>query len=147
MSVFYLDTSALVKRYFPEIGSAWIQSLTDPAAGHTLIVSALTRVEAAAASAAKHRAPGGITRAERDQAVGLLLKHCNTEYQIVSIAPTIISRAVVLTQNYRLRGYDAVQLASALLVNEQYAAARLPTVTIISADNDVLAADNPHAHP
>ena len=30
MSVFYLDTSVLVKRYFPEIGSVWIQSLTDP---------------------------------------------------------------------------------------------------------------------
>ena len=78
MSVFYLDTSALVKRYFPEIGSAWIQSLTDPSAGHTLVVSTLTRVETAAALAAKHRAPGGITRAERDQAVSLLLKHFNT---------------------------------------------------------------------
>ncbi len=63
--MFYPDTSALIKRYFPEIGSGWIQKLTDPAAGHTLVVSALTRVEGAAAIAAKHRASGGITRAQR----------------------------------------------------------------------------------
>jgi predicted nucleic acid-binding protein len=155
MSVFYLDTSAIVKRYFIEIGSAWIKALTDPAAGYTLIVSAITRVEAAAACAAKHRAPGGITRAERDQAVSLLLKHCDTEYQIAPVSSTIISRAVTLTQNYRLRGYDAVQLATALVINEQYVAAGLPILTLISADNDMLAAasseglatDNPNTHP
>ena len=155
MSVIYPDTSALIKRYFPEIGSAWIQTLTDPAAGHTLVVSALTRVEGAAAIAAKHRASGGISRDERDQAVSLLLKHFDTEYQIVSVDSTIISRAVALTQNYRLRGYDAVQLATALVINEQYVAAGLPTLTVISADNDVIAAargenlavDNPLAHP
>ncbi len=155
MSAFYLDTSAIAKRYFLEVGSAWIQALTNPNRGHTQIVSALTRVEAAAAIAAKHRASNGITLAERDQAVGLLLKHCDTEYLIAPVTAEIISRAVTLTQRHRLRGYDALQLATALLVNDRLTAAGLSLLTFISADDDLLVAarseglftDNPRAHP
>ncbi len=33
MSFFFLDTSAVVKRYIQEHGSAWVQSLTNPANG------------------------------------------------------------------------------------------------------------------
>lgn len=36
MPVYYLDTSALVKRYFAEIGTGWVQSITDPATGNLL---------------------------------------------------------------------------------------------------------------
>jgi len=155
MSLFYLDTSALVKRYLVEIGSAWIIALTDPSAGHTIMLAEITRVEAAAAIAARHRAPGGITLKERDDAVDLMLHHCDAEYRLTSLTPIGISRAVALTQNYRLRGYDAVQLATALVVNDQYVAAGLPGLTIVTADDDLivaaraegLTADNPNLHP
>ncbi len=80
MSFFYLDSSALVKRYLPEVGSTWINTLTDSNSGHTILVSALTRVEAAAAIAARQRA-GTITIQERDTAVALLLQHYQTEYR------------------------------------------------------------------
>ena len=72
MSTFFLDSSALVKRYLTETGSGWVLRLTDPAAGHTISIAELTEVEVAAALAARHRAPGGITRAERDAVIGLL---------------------------------------------------------------------------
>jgi len=36
MAIYYLDTSALVKRYAQEPGTAWILSLTDVAAEHDL---------------------------------------------------------------------------------------------------------------
>jgi len=117
MSAYYLDTSALVKRYFPETGSAWMLALTDPATGNDLILSELTMVEAAAAIAAKHRAPGGITLRERDDALNDMLRRCDTEYQLIPCSRSILERAVSLTQNHRLRGYDAVQLATALTVN------------------------------
>uniref|UniRef100_UPI0013760F5B type II toxin-antitoxin system VapC family toxin n=1 Tax=Candidatus Oscillochloris fontis TaxID=2496868 RepID=UPI0013760F5B len=65
MSAYYFDTSALVKRYFPETGSAWVIAVTDPKAEHTLLISAMTRVEAAAAFAIKHRS-GNATRQDRD---------------------------------------------------------------------------------
>jgi hypothetical protein len=48
-----------------------------------------------------------------------------------------------------------VQLATALIVNEQYVAAGLPSLTIIAADDNLiaaaraerLAAENPNEHP
>jgi predicted nucleic acid-binding protein len=154
MSVLFFDSSALVKRYLTEIGSAWTATLLDPSAGHTIIVATITQVESAAALAARHRS-GAITRVERDDLVDLLALHFDTHYQQVAIEEPILSRAVELTQNYPLRGYDAVQLAVALVVHEQYVAAGFPSLTLISADNDLnaaaqaegLTADNPNAHP
>lgn len=155
MSHFYLDATAVVKRYNPETGSAWVKALTDPTAGHTIILSEITLVEVAAALAAKHRAPGGITQQERDDAVALFLNHCDTEYDLIASRRSIIDRAVTLTQNHRLRGYDAVQLATALLTNEALVAASLSPLNLVAADNDLvaaaraegLAAENPNLHP
>jgi predicted nucleic acid-binding protein len=122
MSYFYLDSSALVKRYLTEIGSAWVGVLTDPATGNSIVVAEITRVEAAAAIAARHRASGGISLDERDALVGLLLRHFDTECVIAPLSNLIVDQAVRLTQAHRLRGYDAVQLATALDTTQQ----RLP---------------------
>lgn len=154
MSVFFLDTSALVKRYFLETGSVWVQGLTEPASGNTIILSEITLAETAAVIAAKHRASGGITLVERDEILRLFSQHCVDEYILIPASRPIIDRAVTLTQTYRLRGYDAVQLATALIVNAQYHAASLPQISFLSADNDLivaasaegLATDNPNHH-
>jgi predicted nucleic acid-binding protein len=123
MSVLYFDSSALVKRYLTETGSGWVTTLTDPTVGNTIVSAEITRVEVAAAFAGRQRAPDGITLAERDMLFRLLVQHCLAEYTIVPMSTIIIDRAMHLTQNHRLRGYDAVQLAVALIVNEQYTAA------------------------
>ena len=67
----------------------------------------------------------------------------------------ILDQAVSLTQNHRLRGYDAIQLATALRVNARFVTAGLPVLTFVAADKDLVAAaqaeglnaDNPHDHP
>ena len=149
MSTLFFDSSALAKRYLTEIGSAWIAAQADPAASNTIVVAEIARVEVAAALAARHRA-GAITQNERNLLVALLLQHFDTEYRIVAITPSLVGSAVVLTQEHRLRGYDAVQLAAALA-----ATAALPGLAFIAADNDLLnaaqaeglAADNPLLHP
>ena len=155
MSDFFLDSSALVKRYLTETGSGWVLAFTDPAAGHAISIAELTQVEVAAALAARHRAPGGITRAERDAAVGLLARHCAGEYTLVPASRAILDRAVDLTQRHRLRGYDAVQLATALAVEDSLRAAGLPGLIFVAADVDLvgaagaegLGADDPNLHP
>jgi predicted nucleic acid-binding protein len=58
---YYLDASALVKHYADEAGSVWIRQITDREAEHIIMVAEITLAEVAAALAAKHRAPGGIT--------------------------------------------------------------------------------------
>ena len=45
MNSYFIDTSALVKRYIAEIGSKWIQLLTDPDANNKLILSRITWIE------------------------------------------------------------------------------------------------------
>ena len=155
MSNFYLDASALAKRYLTEIGSTWLQSLVDPGQDNGIIAADITRVEVAAALSARHRAPGGLSQQDRDNAVKLLLQHCNSEYLMIPVNTTILDQALVLTQNYRLRGYDAVQLATALVINAQLVAASLSPLTFVAADTDLLSAssaeglqtENPNNHP
>lgn len=155
MSDFFLDASALIKRYLTEVGTGWVRSRTVPANGNTIIVAEITEVEVAAALAARHRASGGISLAERNGAVRLLVQHCTTEYRLISNTRAVLDRAVNLTQNYRLRGYDAVQLATALVVNDALVAAGFPALVFVASDNDLLAAargeglstDNPNRYP
>lgn len=42
MSAYFLDTSALAKRYIHENGSQWIETIVDPVASHSLIVARLS---------------------------------------------------------------------------------------------------------
>jgi predicted nucleic acid-binding protein len=154
VSHFYLDASAVVKRYSPETGTAWVKALTAPAAGHTIVLGEITLAEVAAAVAAKHRAPGGITLEERDNAITLFLSHCMTDYELIAINRSIIERAVNLTLRHKLRGYDAVQLATALAANEAFTAAALAPLIFVAADVDLVAAagaeglatENPNLH-
>ena len=154
MSTYFLDSSALVKRYRIEAGSAWIKLLVEPTAGHTITICEITLSEVAAAIAAAHRASGGISRTERDDAVSLFLGHCATRYELLGVVRSTIRLAVNLTQSYRLRGCDAIQLAAAFSANRDLLAAGLPPITFVASDEDLLAAargeglvtENPERH-
>ncbi len=155
MSVFYFDTSALVKRYVRETGTNWVRALTAPDVGHTILLSEIGIVEAAAAFSAKHRASGGINVHERDLAVSLLVQHCATEYDLLPADRVIVDRALLLTQIHPLRGYDAVHLASALTANLVLVNTRSSSLTFVVSDRDLqaaairegLAVDDPENHP
>jgi hypothetical protein len=45
VSIYFLDASALAKRYLVEIGTNWIRDICDPAQAHSIIASEITRVE------------------------------------------------------------------------------------------------------
>ncbi|WP_201789158.1 type II toxin-antitoxin system VapC family toxin [Scytonema hofmannii] len=51
MTVYFLDSSALVKRYVPETGSAWIRAISDLNTGNSLIIARITWVEVRSAIA------------------------------------------------------------------------------------------------
>lgn len=154
MTTYFLDASALVKRYLIEVGTPWIVQLTDPARDNRIIVAEITQVEVAAAVASRHRAPQGISRNRRDMAVDLLAKHMREQYRLVAMTPAILDRAIGLTQTYRLRGYDAVQLATALAAHDSLVRLGLNPLTFVAADSDLLKAasaeglltDNPNQH-
>lgn len=45
MSVYFFDSSALVKRYANEAGTGWVKGITDPTSPNSIYVAELTGVE------------------------------------------------------------------------------------------------------
>ena len=85
MSTFYFDASALVKRYSPEIGTNWVQSLMISGAEHSVLTAEFTLPEVAAAISAKQRSPRGITLEERDLILACFGIHCQREYHLLPV--------------------------------------------------------------
>jgi hypothetical protein len=53
VTIYFLDSSALVKRYVPEVGTTWIQTLA-PDANNQLYIARITWVEVLSALARRH---------------------------------------------------------------------------------------------
>lgn len=150
----FLDSSALVKRYVTETGSSWVQNLTNPGSGNTLIVARITWVEVLSALSRLQRMQH---LASQDVAIALEAFRFDwkTQYQVVELAPSVTQHAGQLVQNHVLRAYDAVQLASALSVAPEFAKLTPNPFTFISADNKLLtiaqveglSIADPMAHP
>ncbi len=149
----YLDSSALVKRYLVEIGTSWVQTwCADPT--QTIAVAEIGLVEIAAAFAGKLRG-AHVTPAQYQSVRTDLTIDARDEYVLVTVNRAVIDEAIELTARYRLRGYDAVHLACALILNRALLAHQLPPLMFVSADDDLLKAaaaeglptDNPNLHP
>jgi len=154
MTTYYLDTSALSKRYVQETGTAWVRALISPATGHTLLTARITMVEIYSALARRKR-EGSVSAADCDIAAQAFTAHSATEYEFVELDLGVVALARDLLERHPLHAYDAVQLASALVANQALQAARLTPLVFLSADNRLNAAataeglivDNPNAHP
>ncbi len=153
MTHYFLDTSALVKRYVNEMGTAWVHLLHDPQAGHTRWLVQMTAVEATAAVFRRARA-GHLSLADAQHIRTRFRADLMTDYRIIDVTPLLIERAMDLAEQFALRGYDAVQLAAADLVNTQFVSLRHPPITFVSADNDLntaaqrlgLSVEDPNMH-
>lgn len=150
---FYLDASALVKRYVAEIGTAWVAALCADEDNHAIAMAHIGLVETAAAFAMKRR--GNFIASEvYDNALADLIRDAQVRYQLVAVSPAVIDNAIQLTRRHKLRGYDAVHLACALAVNAPLVNNGMPPLTFVCADNELLAAatfeglatDNPNNH-
>lgn len=110
----YFDASALVKRYVRERGSAAVRRLL---ASATPATSRLSEVESASAIVrlARERA---FSMAERDRALTAIERDF-ASYLLVEVSPEVTGRARRLLQRHPLRAGDAIQLASALILQEQ----------------------------
>ena len=144
MGAYYGDSSALVKRYAHETGSLWVKSLTDPQAGHDIFTAHITGIEVVAAIARKTRMHE-ISAHDATTAIRTFKSHFTTQYQIVLMTTVLVERAMELAEKHRLRGYDATQLASALVVQAELIVSGASELVFISADaelNDVARAEN-----
>lgn len=74
MTAYYLDASALSKRYVQETGTAWVRALVTPAAGHALLTARITMVEIYSVLARRKR-EGSVPAADCDVAVRAFTNH------------------------------------------------------------------------
>lgn len=133
MAVYYLDTSALVKRYAQERGTDWVLRLTDAAAGHDLYTVRVTGPEMIAALFRKART-GEISSDEAGRLAENFRADWRGQYQIVELTALVADRAMELAEKHGLRGYDAVHLASASALQEMREVMELPSLIFVSAD-------------
>ncbi len=138
MASFYFDSSALVKYYIIESGTEWVRNLIDDRVGekwaNTISTSALTWAEVISAFAKRHRM-GDISTHLYRALTARFLREARLRYGRLKVNDAVIEAAVELIQCHPLRAYDAVQLATALILNSALIADKLPPLTFVSADN------------
>lgn len=153
MAVYFLETSALVKRYVQETGTVWIQGLAASAADNDFYIAQIAGVETISAVTLRARR-GNTTPQDAAVAIADFRRDFRQAYFAVQATSAIIASAMDLAERHGLRGYDAVQLATALQTQARSIALALPGIIFLCADNDLNAAataeglpvDNPNAH-
>lgn len=113
--IVYFDASALVKRYVDEPGADRVRALfsREPVVATAII----TRAEVAAALAKARR-----MRRLNSQGADSALQSFEKDWEDIAriqLTESIVEQAVQLAWKHGLRGYDSVQLASALFWRSQ----------------------------
>jgi predicted nucleic acid-binding protein len=150
---YYLDSSALVKRYVAEQGTDWIGRLCAVEAGNILYTARVTGAEIAAALFRKAR-EGALAAPDAQAAITRFKADFRHRYQIVEITDELVETAMALVERHALRGYDAVQLAAALELQGTRASLSLTPIHFVcaddrlneAADGEGFVAENPNRH-
>jgi predicted nucleic acid-binding protein len=150
----FLDTSALLKRYIVETGSAWVEQLC---ASQPLTVSTLTYTEVASALARRVR-EALLDESRRDEILRAYRTDVRGTLQMALRASVLRDAAELLIQapsNVGQRSLDALQTACARRATVHANNLGVGTLTLAAADQRLLAAahwaglatDNPEDHP
>src|SRR5665213_1235164 len=154
MVVYFLDASALAKRYLTEKGSAWVREITDPVAGNDCWLSTMSGVEVLSALYRRARM-GAIPLAQVRKMDVQFRNDLTANLQGIEPIPVIIHDAMRLISTHPLRAYDAVQLATVLYLRFQNSAAGMAAPVFVVSDNDLtraaaaegLSTEDPNLHP
>lgn len=119
-SCYFFDTSALVRRYVPEVGSAWVKRLVEPTAQNTVFISDLTTIEVISAFVRRRR-EGSVLTADFERVRDDFLAHVKTQYLTIALRHNVLEQAHALVEKHPLlRTLDAIQLACALTAAQAY---------------------------
>ncbi len=153
MAAYFFDSSALAKRFIRETGTAFVLSRLRPSAHHAIYAARLTEVEVCAALARRHK---GLKLAadQFHKSVKRLRRDFTERLAVTATLESIVIEALRLAESYALRGYDALQLASALEANRRRVSHHLSPLTLVSSDEDLneaaqaegLTVEDPNTH-
>jgi uncharacterized protein len=151
---YFLDSSALVKRYVKEEGTPMVRRLTRRTGISRIYSARITPVEVTAA-VARRRKGGTLTPKNASSILYRFRQHLAGRDTLIDLTPVLFDTAMQLANTHALRAYDAVQLAAALKIRHERLAAGLAPLTLICADAALNAAataegltvDDPNLHP
>lgn len=135
MSIYYAETSAVVKLYVREPGTERMLRLADPAGGNTLAVLGLTRVEFRSAIRQRERA-GDVTHEIADNLIGSMDEHLANFFLVQPLTDLVMQEAAALLDRHALRAYDAMQLAGCIMLRARLAR----HATFVCSDRQLLKA-------
>jgi len=138
MAAYFFDTSALVKSYISEIGTAWTRSIVNDE-DNVIHVASLTQVEVIS-GLTRRLNRGDITQAEFDAGCKDSKIDMANQFEVVRLSDRILEDAAELAQKHGLRAYDAVQLAAALDTSRVVSQVDATELTFVSGDLDLNAA-------
>jgi predicted nucleic acid-binding protein len=153
VAAYFFDSSALVKRYTRETGTAWVISIFRPGSANRIYVAQITLVEVIAALTRRTRS-GRLRPTATARAIVRFRRAFAQKFRKVGV-DKLAENAAALAEKHALRGYDAMQLAVALRTNARRLAKGASAITLVSADVTLnaaavaegLAVDNPNNHP
>ena len=134
MAVYFWDSSAVVKRYIREAGTAWIIETASLSSGNRIYLSRIAGVEVVSAVARQRRA-GTISETTAETAIARLRQDLARQYRVIEVTRSLVERAMALAETHALRAYDAVQLAAALQVHTHCQSLGIPSFSLVSADS------------
>lgn len=139
MRYFFFDSSALVKRYIKEPGSARVAEIVNATQGDSLFAARIAAVEVI--SAITRRARGNdLTVPDALAAIAQCRDDFTRGYSLIEITSSLLTHAMALAEAHALRGYDCVQLAAVLELNERLNTLQQSGLTFLSSDKDLNAA-------
>jgi uncharacterized protein len=98
VAVFYFDSSALVKSYVYETGTAWVRVLVDPANANEIYILRLTEVELISATVRRER--GGSLPAGAALLLNARMRSdVANEFIPIELSPRVIDTACALAEN------------------------------------------------
>lgn len=132
MSLFFFDTSALVKRYHEERGTEVVDSIIENP-DSDIVISSLSIIETVSAFRRKYNT-NEITEAEMNDQLSVFFREALDEFIVVPLAESIIEFSFDLILEDDLRTLDSLQLAAALSIH-----ADMGDLTFVCADSELIA--------
>jgi hypothetical protein len=114
----YLDSSALVKIYIDEPGSDWMRRQRRRSQRGEIFISELSGAEVFAALHRRFRA-GEISTDSLESACRLFHNDFENFFVRLPAKKAVVDKGMQLIQKYPLRGYDSIQLATAITFLEE----------------------------
>lgn len=153
MGAYFLDSSAMVKRFTREGGTSWVLGLFRRSSFNSIYISRVTPVETVA-GLAKQQRMGVLSPSDLDRSVNRLNRGIHFRFVFVEVNRIVTDTAILLVRRHGLRGFDAIQLAAAMEATRQRSSLGAPNLVFVSADQDLnsaataegLLVDDPNNH-